>query len=90
VVRACEDLDAVRDRATILYQDLTAQIQESIARTSYRFTVVAAVLLPPSLVAGILGGIPGSEDPGAFFDLIAILGVLLLIQFLILKWMKWL
>jgi zinc transporter len=94
VVRACEDLDAVRDRATILYQDLTAQIQESIARTSYRFTVVAAVLLPPSLVAGILGvnvgGIPGSQDPGAFFDLIAILAVLLLIQFIVLKWLKWL
>jgi zinc transporter len=94
VVRACEDLDAVRDRATILYQDLTAQIQESIARTSYRFTVVAAVLLPPSLVAGILGvnvgGIPGSQDPGAFFDLIAILAILLLIQFLVLKWLKWL
>jgi zinc transporter len=94
VVRACEDLDAVRDRATILYQDLTAQIQESIARTSYRFTVVAAVLLPPSLVAGILGvnigGIPGSDDPGAFYELIGILGVLFLIQFIVLKWMKWL
>lgn len=94
VVRACEDLDAVRDRATILYQDLTAQIQEAIARTSYRFTVVAAVLLPPSLVAGILGvnigGIPGSDDPGAFYELIAILGVLFLIQFIVLKWMKWL
>jgi zinc transporter len=94
VARACEDLDAVRDRATILYQDLTAQIQEAIARTSYRFTVVAAVLLPPSLVAGILGvnigGIPGSDDPGAFYELITILGVLLLIQFIVLKWMKWL
>jgi zinc transporter len=94
VVRACEDLDAVRDRATILYQDLTAQIQESIARTSYRFTVVAAVLLPPSLVAGILGvnigGIPGSSDPGAFYELIAILAGLLVVQFIVLKWMKWL
>jgi zinc transporter len=52
------------------------------------------VLLPPSLVAGILGvnvgGIPGSQDPGAFFDLIAILAVLLLIQFIVLKWLKWL
>lgn len=94
VVRACEDLDAVRDRATILYQDLTAQIQESIARTSYRFTVVAAVLLPPSLVAGILGvnigGIPGSDDPTAFYELIGILAILLVIQIIILKLLKWL
>ena len=84
----------MRDRATILYQDLTAQIQESIARTSYRFTVVAAVLLPPSLVAGILGvnlgGIPGSGEPTAFYELIAILAGLLLVQLIVLKWMKWL
>jgi len=94
VVRACEDLDAVHARATILYQDLTAQIQETIARTSYRFTVVAAILLPPSLVAGILGvnigGIPGSDNPTAFYELIGILAVLLVIQIIVLKLLKWL
>jgi zinc transporter len=94
VVRACEDLDAVRDRATILYQDLTAQVQEAIARNSYRFSVVAAVLLPPSLVAGILGvnlgGIPGSGEPTAFYELIGVLAALMVVQFIILKWIKWL
>lgn len=94
VVRACEDLDAVRDRATILYQDLTAQVQEAIARNSYRFSVVAAVLLPPSLVAGILGvnlgGIPGSEAPTAFYELIGVLAVLMVVQFIVLKLIKWL
>lgn len=45
-------------------------ISEKIARTTYRFTAIAGLLLPPSLVAGLLGanigGIPGQETPMPF------------------------
>lgn len=71
VVRHIEDLDALRDRTTVLHEDLSAQISERIASTSNRLTAVAALLLPPSLVAGMLGanvgGIPGHDDPMAFW-----------------------
>ncbi|MFO1120173.1 MAG: CorA family divalent cation transporter [Rhodospirillales bacterium] len=66
VIRYLEDMDALRDRTTILHEDLAAQISEKIAVTSNRLTAVAALLLPPSLVAGMLGanigGIPGPEE----------------------------
>ena len=70
LLRYMESLDAVRDRATILHDDLTSLISEQIGRNSYRLTAVAAVLLPPTLVTGIfgqnLGGLWGGQHPWAF------------------------
>lgn len=94
VVRHIEDLDALRDRTTVLHEDLSAQISEQIANTSNRLTAVAALLLPPSLVAGMLGanvgGIPGHDDPGAFWEMCAITVGLMPLLWLLLKRLKWL
>lgn len=93
VARCVEDLDAFRDRATILYQDLAAQIQEGIGKSTYRFTVVASLILPPSLVAGMLGanvgGIPGTDDPYAFALLIALILAIVGGQWLFLRRIRW-
>ncbi len=93
VIRYLEDLDALRDRATILHEDLSAQISEQIAKTSNRLTAVAALLLPPSLVAGMLGanigGIPGQESPMAFWELSGVMLGLMLLQWWILRRIGW-
>lgn len=51
------------------------------------------MLLPPSLVAGILGvnvgGIPGARDSTAFYELLGILAGLMVVQFIVFKWIKW-
>lgn len=94
VIRYLEDMDALRDRTTILHEDLAAQISEGIARTSNRLTLVAALLLPPSLVAGMLGmnvgGIPGQNSSFAFWELAAIMVILMALQAAVLRWMHWL
>lgn len=94
VARHLEDLDAFRDRTTILHEDLAAQIGESIAKTSNRLTGLAALLLPPGLVAGLLGanigGIPGQGNPYAFLEMLAIVLVIAFVQWLILRKMRWL
>ena len=94
VIRYLEDMDALRDRTTILHEDLTAQISEQIAHTSNRLTSVAALLLPPSLVAGMLGmnvaGIPGQSSDFAFWELAAIMVVLMAVQAAVLRWIHWL
>jgi zinc transporter len=70
VLRYVETLDVIRERATLLNDHLTAQTSERIARTSNRLTALAAVLLPPSLIAGLfgmnVGGLPGSDSPWGF------------------------
>jgi zinc transporter len=88
VQRFMEYLDAIRDRSTILHEDLSALVAERIAHTSNRLTALAALLLPPSLLAGLLGmnvgGIPGANDPFAFSEVTAmVLGLAAVILFLL-------
>ncbi len=94
VVRHIEDLDALRDRTTVLHEDLSSQISEKIANTSNRFTVLTALLLPPSLLAGLLGanvgGIPGHDDPLAFWQMCLIVLGMMPVLWLALKRLKWL
>jgi zinc transporter len=94
VARHLEDLDALRERATLLHDELRAVISERIAKTSYRFTAIAGLLLPPSLVAGLLGanvgGIPGQDNPHAFLEVLALIIVLLLLQWALLRRIRWL
>jgi zinc transporter len=93
LLRYVEGLDSLRDRTTILHEDLSAHVNEQIAKNSHRLTAVAAVLLPPSLFAGLLGanvgGIPGSEDPIAFAIVLAIVLVLLPLEIVILRRLGW-
>ncbi len=83
ITRYVEDLDAARERAQIVQDELAARISEQINRNMYLLSIVAAVFLPLGLVTGYLGinvgGIPGSDWHGAFATvgslLIAIAGV---------------
>ncbi len=94
VLRYLENLDAIRYRATILHEDLAAQIAEIHARASNRLTMIAALLLPPSLFAGLLGanvgGIPGTDDPMAFAVVISIVLGLFPLEIWVLRRLKWL
>jgi zinc transporter len=51
------------------------------------------VLLPPSLITGLLGinvgGVPGTEAAGAFWVVIALLLVLALAEIVVLRRLKW-
>jgi zinc transporter len=93
LLRHVEGLDALRDRTTLLHEDLTAHVNEQIAKNSHRLTVVAAVLLPPSLVAGLLGvnvgGIPGADSPLAFIVVCVLVLAILPLEFLLLRRLGW-
>jgi zinc transporter len=93
VLRYVEGLDMVRDRTTILHEDLTAQIAERIALTSNRLTGIAALFLPPSLVAGMLGmnlaGIPAHENELSFGIVCAVIIAIMAIEFWVLRRLKW-
>lgn len=93
IIRHMEDIDALRDRATILHEDLTARISEKIALTSNRLTGMAALILPPSLVAGMLGvnidGIPAKDNPYAFPIFCVAMLLLMPLSWMVLKKMKW-
>lgn len=93
VLRHLEGLDAIRDRSTILHEDLAAQIAEEQARASNRLTTIAALLLPPSLLAGLLGanveGIPFKDHPYAFPIVCLVVLALFPLQIWLMKKFKW-
>jgi len=57
-------------------------------------TAVAAILLPPSLIAGVLGanvgGIPGSDDPWAFAVLVVVIALVFPVELWVLRRLGWL
>jgi zinc transporter len=93
-MRHVENLDAVRDRATILHEDLAAQIAETHSKVSNRLTLIAAILLPPSLIAGLLGanvgGIPGTGQPWAFALVCTLVILLFPLEIYVLRRLGWL
>ncbi|MBL0372067.1 zinc transporter ZntB [Rhizobium sp. KVB221] len=94
LMRFIEYLDAIRDRTGILHDDLSTVIGERIARSSNRLAALAALLLPPSVVAGLfgmnVGGIPGVHDTWAFVVIVAFVSITSIATLMVLKRINWL
>ncbi len=93
IIRYVEDLDAVRDRAAVVQEELANRLSEQMNKRMYIFSIVAAVFLPLGFLTGLLGinvgGIPGSENPFGFEWVIGLLVLLVLIQIWIFKRQRW-
>jgi zinc transporter len=94
LLRFIEYLDSIRDRTAILHDDLSTVISERIAHNSNRLAALAALLLPPSLIAGLfgmnVGGIPGVHDGYAFVAVVAFVMLMSALTLYILKRINWL
>lgn len=94
IIRFIEDLDAIRERCTVVHEDLSALINEQISKTSNRLTAVAALLLTPSLLVGMLGanvgGIPFNNDPYGFQLITSFIVGIVIVQFVVFRRIRWL
>jgi zinc transporter len=77
--RLVEELDAARERASVVHEELNGRLSEQMNRNMYVLAVVTGVFLPLGLLTGLLGinvgGMPGVESPYAFWIVCAILAV---------------
>jgi zinc transporter len=91
--RIVEDLDAARERAGVVQDELNSRISDQMNRTMYLLTVVAAVLLPPSLLTGLLGvnvaGMPGADNPLSFAVVVGLIIALAVVEIAVLRHLKW-
>jgi zinc transporter len=75
--RFVEDLDSIRERASIVHEELAARMSEQMNRTMFLLSIVAGIFLPLGFITGLLGinvgGMPGVENPYAFSIVCAIL-----------------
>ncbi|GJL66599.1 MAG: zinc transporter ZntB [Nitrospirales bacterium] len=94
LIRYVEDLDAARDRMGVMQEELTGKLSEQMNKTMYILTVLAGIFLPITFVTGLLGinvgGIPGSEHPGAFMIVCVTLTLSGLLLVGVFRWLKWL
>lgn len=94
VMHRLEQLDAIRDRTTILHEEMASMIAERIAHTSNRLSAMAALMLPPGIVAAVfgmnVGGIPGGARPFGFYVVCTGLAVMTVAIALVLKRLRWL
>jgi zinc transporter len=91
--RAVEEIDTIRERAQIVKDELTNTLADRLNRNLYMLSVVAAIFLPLSFLTGLLGinigGIPGANNPEAFWAFLGFLAVLVLCEVSLFKWLKW-
>jgi zinc transporter len=70
ITRYVEDLDAARERASVIQDELANRLAEQLNTRLYLLSIVAAIFLPLGFVTGLLGinvgGMPGAETSWAF------------------------
>ncbi len=94
ISRYVEDLEAARERALVLQEEIVAQLTQRLNSRIYVLTVIAAIVLPLSLLAGFfgmnVGGIPLSESRWGLAVVTAALVGLGALLAVVLRRLKWL
>lgn len=94
MMRYLEDLDALRDRAQILQDELSSALSTKLNKNLYVLSVITAIFMPLGFFSGLLGmnvdGIPGAHDPFAFATACGIAILIAIVQVFIFKRLKWL
>lgn len=92
--RMAEELEAVRERAALLHEQITDLRAEQTDQRALYISVVAFIFLPLTFVTGLLGmnveGIPYAHTQWAFWGVVAFcsaVGIAVLLWF---KWRNWL
>ncbi len=93
--RMAEELEAIRERAALIHEQLTDLRAELIDTRSLVISVVALVFLPLTFLTGLLGmnvaGIPYAHQPWAFAGVCAVCGAVaavVAIYFIRARWFR--
>lgn len=94
LVRHIEDIDAVRERAALAQEELQGLVSEQINERMYVLSLVAAIFLPLGFFTGLMGinvgGMPGVESSDAFWVVVALCVVVMLVLAVVFRYKKWL
>ncbi|RDC60766.1 Zinc transport protein ZntB [Alteripontixanthobacter maritimus] len=92
--RYLEDIDISKESAVVLQDELRARALSRSERTNYILTIVAAVFLPLGFLTGLLGinvgGMPGMEDPDAFWIVVGLCCAVFAMQLALFWRWRWL
>lgn len=93
ITRFVEDLQAFRERAHTVQDEIANLLTERLNRNTYALSIIAAIFLPLGFLTGLLGinvpGIPGADDPEAFLFFCGLLVTVVVIQIALFKKLRW-
>ena len=94
ITRFVEELDLARERALVLNEDFHYRVAEQQNTRMYLLSIVAVIFLPLSFLSGVfgmnVGGMPGLNNPEAFYYLSGAMIVLALAMLVYMRLKKWL
>jgi zinc transporter len=91
--RYIEDLDAARERAAVIQEELLSRLSEQMNKRMFVLSIVAAIFLPLGFLTGLLGinvgGIPGADYEGSFYIFTVFLVIVVAIQTWFFRKKRW-
>lgn len=92
MTRFIEELEVARERCAVLHDEIIDNRSERMNKQILLLSVVSALFLPASLVAGMLGmnvsGIPLAAHPFAFYGISIALLALIIFEIILFRWLK--
>ena len=92
--RYLDDIDISKESALVLQDELRARSLASSEHATYMLTIVAGIFLPLSFLTGLLGinvgGMPGMDDPDAFWGVAALCAFLFIALIVVFRRLRWL
>jgi zinc transporter len=93
LTRLVEDLDAARERSTVIHESLVGRLAEQTNHRMYVLSIIAAIFLPLSFATGLLGinvgGIPGAESPLGFVVTVVLMAGIAAGLWAFFRWRHW-
>ncbi|MGB3626382.1 MAG: zinc transporter ZntB [Henriciella sp.] len=94
VTRIGEELDNIRDRSTVMQEQIVEERAERMDQRLFVLSVISAIFLPLGFVTGLfgvnVGGVPGTSSPVAFTLLCLSMAGIAGLLILLLHRMRWL
>ncbi len=77
----------------MIQEELASRLAEQLNRRMYVLSLVAGIFLPVGFVTGLLGvnvgGIPGVEHPWGFLVVCLVIGLVIGLEVLLFRVMRW-
>ena len=93
LIRIVEDLDSLRDRATVAQEELVNALSAQMNTRMYVLSIITAIFLPLSFFTGLLGinvgGTPGATYKWSFLIVILLLLCVCIGQYFYFKKRRW-
>lgn len=94
LTRYVEDLDAIRERAQIMKDEIANALADRMNKNLYTLSLVAALFLPLGFLTGLLGinvgGMPGVDSDMAFWIVCGLCAIVFVIEYLLFRFLRWL